>query len=41
MERLGAKTRFQAGLMLGQMNSDGAHTHSQATHSEIPASRQP
>lgn len=29
MERLGAKTRFQAGLILGQMSATGANDHTQ------------
>jgi hypothetical protein len=42
MERLGAKTRFQAGLMLGQMSANGAQPHAAATtHEEIPRPRQP
>lgn len=41
MERLGAKTRFQAGLMLGQMNANGIHKQATATPAEIPAPRQP
>jgi hypothetical protein len=35
MERLGAKTRFQAGLMIGQMYASGAQT--QAANAEAPA----
>jgi hypothetical protein len=40
MERLGAKTRFQAGLILGQMSANSAHGRSAATHEETPATRQ-
>jgi hypothetical protein len=39
MERLGAKTRFQAGLMIGQMYANGAHT--QATNAEALAPPSP
>lgn len=41
MERLGAKSRFQAGLLLGQMNANGVHDQAAATLPEIPAPRQP
>src|SRR5215469_3861554 len=42
MERLGAKTRFQAGLMLGQMNAtNGVHEQATMNHAQIPAPRQP
>ncbi len=40
MERLGAKTRFQAGLILGQMSANGSQAQSHATHAEIPAGDQ-
>jgi hypothetical protein len=36
MERLGAKTRFQAGLILGQMSANGSRARP-PTHAEAPA----
>jgi hypothetical protein len=41
MERLGAKSRLQAGLVLGQMNANGVPEQAAATQAEIPAPRQP
>jgi hypothetical protein len=40
MERLGAKTRFQAGLMLGQLSANGGHKRAAATRADIPVPRQ-
>jgi hypothetical protein len=40
MERLGAKSRFQAGLILGQMSANGSHAQSHTTHAEVPAGDQ-
>jgi len=36
MERLGAKTRFQAGLILGQMNAGGTRARPPAAPPEVP-----
>ena len=41
MQRLGAKTRFQAGLMLGQMSTNGTTADATPPRVEIPAPRQP